>query len=355
MWRWGMCLAVLAVLVSGVASAQVTGDADAAAPIVYSSSAPSDEAAYAPAAEDDNADAQEVDAAPDYIDDDDDVSADEAAVDFYPGVSLLPVDYWDPTFGWTYFASFGYGYGYSWPTFGFGWPYWGLSWYGGGYWHHHHRYAWGGHHHHGGWNRYQFHYNDPGRYADRRRGGVQPAPATRLNSAPRTLTVAHDRARFPALPAHAPINVTGSGLARRATLPSASYVAAQRGRYAGAGGYRSIPTTTTRPSNRISRDAGYARSYRNDANARAANNVRNASQSHRSVAGPNRGYATSTYRSNPPMRYPTPMPRAGYATPHYSGNYSAAARGTAPSTGRTGVAPANSSGGHSGTTYTRQH
>ena len=354
MWRWGMCLAVLAVLVSGVASAQVTGDADAAAPIVYSSSAPSDEAAYAPSAGDDNADTQEVDAVADDIDDDDDVSAEDAAADFYPGVSLLPVDYWDPTFGWTYFASFGYGYGYSWPTFGFGWPYWGLSWYGGGYWHHHHRYAWGGHHH-GGWDRHQFHYNDPGRYADRRRSGAQPAPATRLNAAPRPLTAIRDHARFPALPAHAPMNVTGSGFAHRATLPSASYVAAQRGRSAGAEGYRSIPTTMTRPSSMISRDTGYRRSYRNDANARTANNVRNADQSYRSVAGPNRGYATSASRGNPTMHYPTPMPRPGYATPHYSGNYSAAPRSTAPSTGRTAVAPTHSSGGHSSTTSTRQH
>src|SRR4051812_43441935 len=130
MGRWGMCLVTVAVLICGVARGQVAGDPDAAAPIVYSSSAPADEAAIATSAEDDSADNREVETAPDYVDEDEGVDSDEPTVDFFPGVSLLPVDYWDPTFGWTYFASFGYGYGYSWPTFGFGWPYWGLSWYG---------------------------------------------------------------------------------------------------------------------------------------------------------------------------------------------------------------------------------
>jgi hypothetical protein len=342
MWRWGMCLAIVTVLISGVAKAQVAGDPAAAAPIVYSSSAPPDEAADATSTEYDSADADEVETAPDYVDDDDGVYSDEPAVDYFPGVSLLPVDYWDPTFGWTYFASFGYGYGYSWPTFGFGWPYWGSSWYGGGYWHHHHRYAGGGHHHHGGWDRYQFHYNDHGRYADRRRSsGTQHGVAGRPNSAPRATTI---RDRAP------PVSRTGS-FAPHARLRSASYVAAQRSQYSATGGYRS-PATMPRPSGMTSRGAA-GRSYRNDANSRSFV-VRGANPSYRATSAPNRGYATPTYRGNPTMPRPTPVTHAGYAAPHYSGNYSAA-RSNAPAGGRTAAAHTGSSGGHSSGTSTRHH
>jgi hypothetical protein len=338
MGRWGICLLTVAILISGGARAQVAGDPDAAAPIVYSSSAPPDEATAATSAEDESADAEDVETAPDDVDDDDGVYSDEPTADFYPGVSLLPVDYWDPTFGWTYFASFGYGYGYAWPTFGFGWPYWGLSWYGGGYWHHHHRYASGGHHHHGGWDRYQFHYNGRGRYADHH--GTQTVVGGRPNPA-RGTTAIRDRASP---------NASGTGLfVPRATLRSASYVAAQRGQYSVRLGDRSAAMM---PSRMTARDAGTGRSYRNEANSRSVV-VRGANPSYRATAMPRRGYATSPYRGNPTMRYATPTPRGGYAAPHYSGNYSAA-RSTTPAAARP-AAHTSSSGGHSSGISTRQH
>ncbi|HZP67999.1 MAG TPA: hypothetical protein VFB32_16970 [Rudaea sp.] len=147
-----------AVLVAGSVSAQVTGDPDAVAPVVYSAGPPAADCAdndptcneapspaYAPS--DDVAD----DDAPDYGD-----------VTFYPGVSLLPDDY----YYWT--PGFAVGFGWPYVSFGWGWPYWGYGpYWGGPYWGgffgvvaYHGPYRYYGH------GRYWDHWRYAGRYHD---------------------------------------------------------------------------------------------------------------------------------------------------------------------------------------------
>ena len=342
-------LLVIAILTAGAGNAQVSGDPQTAAPVVYSSAplivqdcnhdgangSSGDgcaTSAEAPRVDDRAIDdyAPDYDYVPDYWET---TPAYDAAPNYYLGVSLIP-DYW----GWPY-----YGWGWGWPYygyaafgFGFGWPYYGYCCYWGGYWN---SYAWNGHGHHGGhdghggWGDHGGHdghggwggdhgghgnhdYHGPyrymghGQYADQvpgsgsRTGGSgdrQPRVAssattqtsattfTRAGISPNngnTNTSPQAGSARLANPTNSPIASQGR-FAGRAPLPSASYYAAAR-----VGGNAAVATSAYRgaPSTnyRGSASAGYAQGRGNAGTA-------NASQSYRVTSMPSRSYAATNY------------------------------------------------------------
>lgn len=401
-FRLFMVAALMAAAsVVGVVNAQVGNDPAAAAPVTYSgvSTAASpttisgcDSGVYnadgspviscnantAQQVEDGGANAA-TDSADVYAED---YSADDAPAyfgsNFYPGVSLLPYDYWYPgfAFGWPYygFASFGYGFGYAFAPYSY--------------------FAFGccehrGHYH--GPYRYVGH----GRYWDQRRYASTSAlrSATYANhrvagtafntastsvvnraNAARAGAVTSGRAAFAGTPASQSrsASLASNGRAgaanavRRAALPSASYYAATRSGSVPSPTSAAISSARATAGNRVSSVGG--RSV----------NPRGANQSYWVTSLPSRGYAASSYSSsngNRARSYNSPVsrgyatPRASYAMPQqrYSSpprSYSAA-RSVMPSYSRggsgvathsSGASSAHSSGGgHAGADYSRGH
>ena len=313
MLRLGLLLIGLGVVDLGFAQ---SSDPQAAAPVVYSDAAA---ASTECPSEDDTVACNSGDQ---YLEDDgadvwsdDDVAYDAPVyddyVDFYPGVSLLPVDYWAPGFAWSWgwpcYAPYGFGWSY-YTGLGWGWPYLAVSWSWGG--HHHHHDGWGGHHHRAfAWQPYHgpYRYYGHGQYGDRhgsfgmRSARAFAAAANHVPTAGRTnasLVSTNNFAR------------AGVG-AHRATLASSSYYAlAQRS------GAASI-----RPGANMSRLSAAAirgpgsRAVTNDSRYRVTS-LPNRAYAHTSAYGP------SGYRRANTTPYPHAVsgyaPRGGYTSRPYS-------------------------------------
>jgi hypothetical protein len=307
-----------------VAQVQVSDDPRAAAPVVYSDSAP---AQSAPPCAVDYTTSECAPAG--------DVAYDDAPVvetdwDYYPGVSLWAYDDypyyygWNWPYGWPYASYVGFGFG--WPYYGFGYGYagigFGFGYFGywhGGYWHHHgHWNGWGGRY------AYDGRYPGPYRYAGHGRywnsNGAHPVGVYHGGTFAADRSVAR-AGGAPLRSAGYGRGTTANGAPMRQALPSASYYAAARGAN-GASGYR----VTAMPSG-ISRSAAAARP-----------GVANARDPHWVTSMPSRGYAQSAYRSSAyasraagyaPARSYGYAGRPGAAAPvrGYSNNYSGIARG----------------------------
>jgi hypothetical protein len=260
MWRLGL---LVMVLMASVAGAQVPGDPQAAAPVVYSGAAqqgaPQEavncgDGAYnadaGPGSCDPNSvgqmGAEQMDPSayvPDYAQDGPDYAD---SPNFYLGVSLLPA-YWGPGFGfgWPYYAYAPFGYGFGWPYygiagvgfgFGFGWPYYAFGGHFGAFGYHGpYRYAGGGRywdqgrgfqgHGYGARNGSGFALRNA-QGASGLRGGVDtrqgPADLNRTSSS-RTATGSLASSQFANNAARG-----GAMTSRTGVLPSASYAAAAR-------------------------------------------------------------------------------------------------------------------------------
>ena len=341
MLRLSLLVIGLAVVDLGLAQ---SSDPQAAAPVVYSDAAASSDCGGGndavacdtdeQALEDDSADSWN----------DDDVAYDAPVyddyVDFYPGVSLLPVDYWAPGYAWgwgsPYYAPYGFGWSYyGLAGFGWGWPYFAFSWSWGGH-HHHHHDGWGGHHHHSyAWRPYHgpYRYYGHGRYADRYHRAGMHGNGNTVAATNRAPTNPRANAR---IPTSAPVR--SSVVANRAALASSSYYAlAQRN---GATPNRSVANMSRQPGT-IDRGS----------NNRVANNGRDSR--HWVTSLPSRDYAhaggraPSTARRTNNAPYPHTLP--GYATRHdYAARpYAGPARVAAPHSAPRGYS-ASPSYSHSG-------
>jgi hypothetical protein len=375
-------------LMGTVVHAQVSGDRDAAAPVVYR-----DAGATAPGCDTDirNADGSPViscvanrqaqdneyvdaetgeyaqdyayDEAPDY-----DTSAyyasDYVRPNFYLGISPLPYDYWSFGFGWPY---------YSYAAFGYGWPYFGFASYWGGR-------HWGGHrgwHDHGGWhdqhghggNHVPYRYAGNGRYWDQthasnsNHGGLAASntAASAMNRSNamgnRTLAAPANASRF----APSASNRAIGGAGQRAALPSASYYAAARSsmRTGTASAPRSVSMSRNNMSNTHAANQAYrvtSLPSRNYAAYARANSVYRSNQGSATRSG---GYAPrSGYSVAPRAAYSSPqryaMPSRGYSAPRGAPSYSRGDGGSAAHSGT--VSSAHSSGGsHASSGDTHKH
>jgi hypothetical protein len=295
-----MLLLGLAVVDLGLAQ---SNDPQAAAPVVYSDAptAPSDCAganaaacdAQDPAAEDEIADSWN----------EDDVAYDAPVyddyLDFYPGVSLLPVDYWAPGYawgwGWPNYAPYGFGWSY-YAGWDWGWPYLAFSWSWGWGGHHHHHGGWGGHLHHGAyaWQPYHgpYRYHGHGRYAD---GSHPPGMhGDRIAASTTSRAPFVGRANIPVSATHPARTAVA---ANRATLASASYYSlAQRN---GMSPTRSVANMSRQPGT-----------------TPGSNNRSISHDSHWVTSMPSRNYA---HAGSAPARTsfaPYPHTSPGYATRH---------------------------------------
>jgi hypothetical protein len=371
-----------AALMGGVVNAQVAGDPDAAAPVIYSGT-------QAPGCDSDirNADGSPViscvaDEQPQddgYADADSgeypqDYAYDEApdydtsgyyAPNFYLGISPVPYDYWSLGFGWPY-------YGYA--AFGYGWPYFGFASYWGGR-------RWGGHHgdHHDGRHDHHGHdggYHGPyryvghGRYWDQTHAsnsnhGNHHAAGAAFNDVAAAAAVNRGNARNPGAAMGnrtrgAPLNasrfapsasnrVIGSAGQQRAVLPSASYYAAAQAsmRTGAASTPRVMPMSRGNVVNARTANQAYrvtslpSRNYA--AYARANSVYRNNSGSAARSGGyaPRSGYAIAPRAAySAPQRYAMPqrysMPSRAYSVQRSAPSYSRGGGSYAP---RSGAAP----------------
>jgi hypothetical protein len=395
-----------AALLGDVVHAQVAGDADAAAPVVYtdaSATAPGCDSdvrnadgspviscvADPQAQDDEYADAETGEYPQDYVYDeapDYDTSAyyasDYVRPNFYLGISPLPYDYWSFGFGWPYYSYAAFGYG--WPYFGFA-SYWGGRHWGGHHgWHDHHG---GGHDHHGHDGGYHgpYRYAGHGRYWDQthasnsNRGGHGDhgngnghGTGAALNTSASAMNRSNAMGnRIPAAAANASRfapsanNRAIGGAGQRAVLPSASYYAAARSgmRTAPASMARSVPMSrnnmvNTHAPNQHAANQAYrvtslpSRNYA--AYARANSVYRNNSGSAARSGGyaPQRGYAMAPRAAYSAQRYA--MPSRGYSAPRSMPSYSRGGGGHAMRSG--GVSTAHSSGAsHASNGATRRH
>ena len=380
-----MAALMAAVLMGGVVNAQVAGDPNAAAPVVYS-----DAGATAPGCDSDvrNADGSPViscvadtprdneyvdaetgeyaqdyayDEAPEY--DTGYYASDYVGPNFYLGISPLPYDYWAFGFGWPY---------YSYAAFGYGWPYFGfVSYWGGRHWGGHHgghdHGGWHDHHGHDGGNHVPYRYAGNGRYWDQthaansnhsgRAASNTAASAMNRSNAMgnRTLAAPANASRF----APSANNRVIGGAGQRAVLPSASYYAAARSsmRTGPASMARSIPMSRNNMVNTRTPNQSYrvtslpSRNYA--AYARANSVYRNNS------GGPARSYAPrSGYGIAPRAAYSAPqryaMPSRGYSAPRRMPSYSRGGGGNATRSGA-GSSAHSSGGSHASNGTTRVH
>jgi hypothetical protein len=353
-------LFVVAMLIAGAASAQSTSDPAAVAPVVYSDAPAGSSNCNSGVYNADGTPVISCASADATANTEDGSYADEAPVydddaDYYPGVSLLPADYW-AGYGWPYYAyapfawgwpyyGFGYGYGYGYGFgYGWGWPYFGFAWnWGGGHGHHHHD-GWdhnhdGGDHHHGGGDSHHdgghqhsgiasrnypgpYQYLGQGRYTDHIRNAT--TSVANATTSQRAASQPDHRAAQPAVNGASPATAHSASAARpglsapsRASLPSASYYALARGGGAAA------------PANRLTPSANRQFATSNPSGSRAAPTTRGQSQSYRVTGMPSRAYAPSNYHgyrggtlamsSRYSGAYGYHAPTASYGPPHYAG------------------------------------
>ena len=374
-------------LMEGVVNAQVAGDADAAAPVVYSdagTTAPDCDSdvrnadgspviscvADAQVQDNEYADAETGEYPQDYVyDEAPDYDTGYYAPNFYLGISPLPYDYWAYGFGWPY---------YSYAAFGYGWPYFGFASYWGGR-------HWGGRngwHDHGGWHDHHGHdggYHGPYRYAGHGRywdqthasnsnhgneqgtGRHGAGAASNMSAMNRTMgnraPGSTNASRF----APSANNRVFGGAGQRAVLPSASYYAAARSsmRTGPTSMARSVPMSrnnivNTRAANQSYRVASLpSRNYAGYARANSVYRNNSGSAARSGAYAPRSGYANAPRAAySSPQRYS--MPSRGYSAPRSMPSYSRGGGGNATHSGAVSSAHSSSSS-HTSSGDTHRH